>query len=156
MLQTSPMRWQLRPGVEGDAHWIAELRAVVMRPDLERLGRFDPDRVRHRFLSGFDPASTCVIEVGESAVGCIAVRQTAEAHWLEHFYLDPALQGQGIGTEVLSHVFAQQAPAVTFRLNVLSGSPAQRLYSRHAFTVEREEPIDVYMVRPGRAGPGRA
>ncbi len=36
----------LRPAVATDAAWIAELRAVVMRPDLERLGRFDPVRVR--------------------------------------------------------------------------------------------------------------
>lgn len=129
------------------------MRAVVMRPDLERLGRFDPDRVRHRFLSGFDASSTYVIEMAGAPVGCIAVRQAPDAYWLEHFYLDPALQGQGIGAAVLSRMLSQHDPAVTFRLNVLRGSAAQRLYSRHAFTVEREDPIDVYMVRLGRGGP---
>ncbi|WP_110239454.1 GNAT family N-acetyltransferase [Nocardioides gilvus] len=144
------MAWQLRPCVDGDAHWIAELRADVMRPDLERLGRFDPERVRRRFLAGFDASSTHVIEVATKPVGCIAVRRTPDAHRLEHFYLDATLQGQGIGTAVLSHVLAEHGPSATFRLNVLSGSPAQRLYARHSFTIEREDPIDVYMVRAPR------
>lgn len=144
------MTWRLRPSTQEDAHWIAELRAVVMRPDLERLGRFDPDRVRRRFRNGFDASSTYVIEVAEAPVGCIAVRPAADEHWLEHFYLDPSLQGQGIGTAVLSHVLAEHGASATFRLNVLNGSPAQRLYARHSFTVEHADPIDVYMVRsPG-------
>lgn len=78
----------LRAALPGDASWIAELRAVVMRPDLERLGRYDATRVRQRFLD-----------------------------------------------------------AVPFRLNVLQGSPARRLYERHGFVFEHEDPIDVWMVR---------
>ncbi|WP_350271581.1 hypothetical protein [Frondihabitans sucicola] len=48
--------FRLRPATPDDAGWMAELRAVVMRPDLERLGRFDPARVRSRFLDGYSPA----------------------------------------------------------------------------------------------------
>ncbi|MEU7556373.1 hypothetical protein AB0B01_29310 [Streptomyces sp. NPDC044571] len=33
------------------------------------------------------------------------------------------------------------------RLNVLQGSPARRLYERHGFTGEAEDPVDVFMVR---------
>ena len=47
--------FSLRPSQTSDAAWIAELRAVVMRPDLERLARWDPVRVRERFLNGFQP-----------------------------------------------------------------------------------------------------
>jgi hypothetical protein len=46
-------QWALRPAVDLDAPWIAELRAVVLRADLERLGRFDSIRVRQRFLAAF-------------------------------------------------------------------------------------------------------
>ncbi|MGC4769064.1 hypothetical protein ACLQ25_08770 [Micromonospora sp. DT44] len=43
---------------------------------------------------------------------------------------------------------------IRVRLNVLRGSPARRLYERHGFTLETEDPIDVFMVRePTRAGP---
>jgi hypothetical protein len=71
------MEWELRSACAGDVEAIAELRAVVMRADLERLGRFDPD---------------------------------------------------------------------------LRGSVARRLYGRHGFTVESQDPVDVFMVRrPGGA-----
>ncbi|WP_320783257.1 hypothetical protein [Streptomyces sp. CRN 30] len=33
------------------------------------------------------------------------------------------------------------------RLTVLRGSAARRLYERHGFTVEEQDPIDVHMVR---------
>jgi hypothetical protein len=62
--------WSLRKASTRDTQWIAELRAVVLRPDLERLGRFDPARVRQRFLAAFEPASTQVVLVdGEDAGG---------------------------------------------------------------------------------------
>lgn len=147
MRQTAAMTWRLRHAVAADADWIAELRAVVMRPDLERLGRFDPDRVRARFRDGFHPSWTHVIEVDGSAVGCVAVRPAPDATWLEHFYLAPAHQGHGLGTAVLCHVLAQAGAGVPLRLNVLQGSPARTLYERHGFTVEREDPVDVWMVR---------
>jgi ribosomal protein S18 acetylase RimI-like enzyme len=140
------MEWHLVPSVVGDAAWIAELRAVVMRPDLERLGRFDPQRVRDRFRAAFEPSWTSVIEVDGRAAGCIAVRPEPDARWIEHFYLDPALQGRGIGTQVLLHVL-HRPDARAFRLNVLQHSPAQRLYERHGFTVETADEVDVFMVR---------
>lgn len=78
-----------RPSVFADATWMAELRAVVMRPDLERLGRYDPDRVRQRFLDAFTPAHTRVIQVKGIDVGLVAMRPEPDGVWIEHFYLDP-------------------------------------------------------------------
>jgi hypothetical protein len=37
---------------------------------------------------------------------------------------------------------------VAVRLNLLRGSAARRLYERHGFTVESEDPVDVFMRRP--------
>ncbi|CAH0219247.1 MULTISPECIES: GNAT family N-acetyltransferase [unclassified Microbacterium] len=141
------MSWILRPSVVADAEWIAELRAVVLRADLERLGRFDPVRVRHRFRAAFDPAVTHVIVVDGREAGSIALRPADDGIWLEHFYLDAALQGHGIGSGILASVL--DAPD-TFRLNVLQGSPARRLYERHGFEPASEDEIDVFMVRPSR------
>ncbi|NUR86838.1 MAG: GNAT family N-acetyltransferase, partial [Nonomuraea sp.] len=68
--------------------------------------------------------------------------------WLEHFYLAPELQGRGVGSAVLKTVLrTADAGAVQVRLQVLQGSPARRLYERHGFTVESEDPVDVWMVR---------
>ncbi|MEV8036834.1 GNAT family N-acetyltransferase [Streptomyces sp. NPDC086182] len=140
--------WDLRPASLRDVEAVAELRAVVLRADLERLGRYDPHRVRQRLRDGFDPAHTWVIEVGSTLAGCVALRAAEDGHWLEHFYLAPHLQGSGIGSGVLSELLKRcDRLGVPIRLNVLQGSPAQRLYERHGFTVEAEDPVDVFMVR---------
>lgn len=144
--------WTLRPAHPDDVEPIAELRAVVMRPDLERLGRFDEHRVRQRFRDAFVPAHMSVIEAEGRFAGCVALRPAEDAHWLEHFFLDPALQGRGLGSAVLRTLLKRtDADGAPVRLNVLQGSAARRLYERHGFTMESEDAVDVFMVRePGR------
>jgi GNAT superfamily N-acetyltransferase len=139
--------WSLRTASARDAQWIAELRAVVLRPDLERLGRFDPVRVRQRFHTAFEPASTQVVVVDDEEAGSIAVREDESSLWIEHFYLRPGLQGRGVGSAVLRSQLASGTGGRPFRLNVLQGSRAQALYERHGFVVEREDAVDVFMVR---------
>jgi len=138
----------LRPSSEADAAWIADLRAGVMRADLERLGRFDPSWVRERFLRGFVPANTRLIELDGEAVGSVAVRTTPAEHWLEHFYLAAGRQGRGIGGLVLRRVLSEPRADLPWRLNVLQGSDARRLYERHGFVFEHEDEVDVWLVRP--------
>ncbi|MET8857742.1 GNAT family N-acetyltransferase [Streptomyces sp. NPDC004579] len=140
--------WDLRPASLRDVEAVVELRAVVMRPDLERLGRYDPHRVRRRLRDVFDPAHTWVIEVGGAFAGSVALRPAEDARWFEHFYLAPHLQGRGIGSGVLSELLERcDRAGARVRLNVLRGSPARRLYERYRFTVEAEDPVDVFMVR---------
>ncbi|MEE6259675.1 GNAT family N-acetyltransferase [Plantactinospora sonchi] len=146
--------WRIRQASTADVETIAELRAVVLRADLERLGRYDDQRVRQRLRDRFVPAHTWVIEVAGAFAGSVALRPAEDAHWLEHFYLAPHLQGDGIGTAVLRGLLEQcDRDGIRVRLQVLRGSPACRLYQRYGFTVETEEPVDVFMVRePASAG----
>ncbi|MER5199376.1 GNAT family N-acetyltransferase [Streptomyces sp. NPDC002755] len=144
--------WVTRPAAADDVEAVAEVRAVAMRADLERLGRYDEHRVRQRLRDGFVPAHTRIIELDGVLVGCVALRPADDAHWLEHFYLAPHAQGRGIGTAVLRElVEAADRSALRLRLDVLRGSAARRLYERHGFTFEHEDAVDVFLVRePGR------
>ncbi|MFF5477203.1 GNAT family N-acetyltransferase [Streptomyces sp. NPDC012935] len=155
--------WGLRPASAYDVEAVAALRAVVLRADLERLGRYDERRVRQRLRDGFDPAHTWVIEAGDAFAGCVALRpaedrrrpQRWQERWLEHFYLVPQLQGRGIGSDVLRELLERcDREGVLVRLNVLQGSPARRLYERHGFTVGTEDAVDVFMVREPNRAPG--
>ncbi|SCE39387.1 GNAT family N-acetyltransferase [Streptomyces sp. DvalAA-19] len=144
----TPYDWTLRPAVPEDVEAVAELRAVVMRPDLERLGRFDEHRVRQRLRDAFLPEHTSVIESGGAFAGCVTLRPGADGWWLENFLLSPALQGHGIGSAVLRALLARaDAERLTVRLDVLRGSAARRLYERHGFGLEREDAVDVFLVR---------
>ncbi|MER5642092.1 GNAT family N-acetyltransferase [Kitasatospora sp. NPDC002227] len=156
--------WELRPATPADVEVLAELRAVALRTDLERLGVYDEHRVRQRLRDKFEAEHTWIIEVAGAFAGCVALRPAEDAHWLEHFYLTDEHQGRGIGGAVLEHLTAS---AEVVRLQVLQGSAARRLYERYGFTVESEDWADVFMVRraawprpargrvsAGRPGPG--
>ncbi len=143
------MDLELRPAGPTDVEPIAELRAVVMRPDLERLGRYDEDRVRQRLRDAFEPRHTSVILVAGAFAGCVALRPAEDGLWLEHFYLAPEQQNRGLGGAVLRTLLERaDAAGDTVWLNVLQGSPARRLYERYGFRLDREDPVDVFMVRP--------
>lgn len=145
--------WGLRPAHPDDVESIVEMRAVVMRPDLERLGRYDPDRVRQRFRDAFVPAHTLVVEADGAFAGCVALRPDGAELWLEHFYLVPALHGRGLGSAVLDVLLARaDREARIVRLNVLQGSPARRLYERHGFILDAQDPVDIFMVRKPNSG----
>jgi len=145
----------MRPASAADVEAIAELRAVVLRGDLERLGRYDARRVRQRLRDGFVPEWSWVIEVGGEFAGCVALRPDGDArcHWLEHFYVGAQHQGRGIGSGVLGELLERGGRdgggggVGVVRLNVLQGSPARRLYERYGFVVEAEDSVDVFMVR---------
>ncbi|MGP6171627.1 GNAT family N-acetyltransferase [Microbacterium sp. A204] len=76
------------------------------------------------------------------------MRSDDDGVWIEHFYLDPAQQGQGTGSWALARILSADTAGQPFRLNVLQGSPARRLYERHGFTLVSQDPIDVYLMKP--------
>lgn len=140
----------LRSALAEDAEWIAELRADVLRADLERLGRYDQTRVRQRFRDAFEPAYTRIIVVDAADVGSVALRPDGDAFWLEHLYIGASHQGRGVGSRVLAMILDDDG---LYRLNVLQGSPARSLYERHGFVVDSQDDVDVFMTRErtGRA-----
>ncbi len=80
------MARDIRQASTSDVEAVAELRAAVLRADLERLGRYDEQRVRQRLRDGFDPAHTWVIEVAGMFAGCVALRPAEDAHWLGYAF----------------------------------------------------------------------
>ncbi|MBC7268358.1 MAG: GNAT family N-acetyltransferase [Streptomyces sp.] len=158
-MDTGVRGWALRPAEAVDVEAVAELRARVMRADLERLGRYDEQRVRQRLRDSFSPRYTSIVMVDGALAGSVTVRPADGRQWLEHFYLSPRHQGRGLGSAVLRTVLGRaDEQGATVALNVLRGSAARRLYARHGFVVESQDPIDVFMVRsPARAsGPDRS
>lgn len=141
--------WALRSARAADVDMIAELRATVMRADLERLGRYDEHRVRQRLRDSFSAQHTSVIVLDRELTGSVTIRPADGGQLLEHFYVAPHHQGRGLGSAVLRTMLARtDAQGMTVRLNVLQGSAARRLYERHGFVVEAQDPTDVFMVRP--------
>lgn len=136
------------PAALEDLDELVALRVDAMRESLIALGRFDPERARARFASGFAPACTRHIVVGGQRVGFVVVKEQADGLLLDHLYLRPALQGRGIGSAVLTRVMGEaDALGLSLSLGALRGSPANRFYLRHGFVRTSESEWDVYYRR---------
>jgi hypothetical protein len=59
------MNYRIYEVEEDEKEALAELRIAAMRPSLEAVGRFDPDRARSRFLNNFCREATRKVEVDE-------------------------------------------------------------------------------------------
>ena len=136
------------PAAADDLDALVELRIEAMRESLERLGRFDPARARERFASSFDPAHTRYVLVNGARVGFVVVKPHAEGLLLDHLYLRPAQQGQGIGGSVLADVLADaDARHLPVHVGALRESASNRFYARHGFHQVGESEWDIYYRR---------
>lgn len=120
-----------------------------MRPSLERIGRFDPERARARFPDTFRPKHTrLILDLAERLTGCVAFGPYDGSLLLEHFYLVPEAQGRGVGSAVLRCLMSEaDASAKAIRLDVLRGSDAKRFYERHGFVETHRDEFDIYLER---------
>lgn len=131
-----------------DGEALAALRVEAMRPSLERVGRFDPQRARVRFLDGFSPEHTRQILKDGERVGFFVLKPRADGLVLEHLYIRPPHQGLGIGAAVLRSVFAEaDARGLEVRVGALTQSDSNRFYVRHGFVLESQAEFDNHYVR---------
>jgi len=154
------MTLYFEPAQPRDAEELVALRIAAMRPSLERLGRFDPERARTRFLEHFTPACTQHLVVSGQRVGVVVLRHEAGQLLIDHLYVHPDHQAQGHGAAVLAEVFRQSdAQGLGVRVTALRGSRSNCFYQRHGFELVQEFEWDfVYVRRPGTPhkvdGPG--
>lgn len=141
----------LRPVGEADFEPLLDLSIRVLRADLDRVGRFDPDRRRARMLAGFDPATLSAIECGGRLVGCIAAVPAADHVEIHSFYLEPDMQGRGLGAAVFAALTARH-PGLPVRIEVLKGSKVHRFWERLGFVRTGEQAFDWLYERPAGLG----
>lgn len=133
------------PAKPTDAETLADIRTEAMQPSLEAIGRFDPVRVRERFLSTFDPKDTQLILHGSDLVGFFVVRIKQDHLWLDHLYLKAAAQRLGLGRRVVRHVQDIAAKVEKpIKLMALRHGPANEFYRSLGFALVAEEAFDNY------------
>ena len=139
----------LTPAEPADFEALLALRIDAMRESLERIGRFDPARARARFQAGFSPQHTRHIQVDGRRVGFVVVKPQPDHVLLDHLYVEPGMQGRGIGAAVLARVFAEaDALGLPVRVGALRDSGSNRFYLRHGFVLVEQAEFDNYYLRP--------
>jgi GNAT superfamily N-acetyltransferase len=140
--------WSFGSVAEADFEPLLALRTDVMRAHLERVGRYTPERSRQMFRKHFDEAGTRLILQDGVRVGCVGFRRHGDEIKIDSFYLERRLHGSGLGTKILKALLAEaDATGLPVRLQVLNGSPADRLYLRHGFVKLREDGIEGFYER---------
>jgi GNAT superfamily N-acetyltransferase len=142
------------PAAPQDLERLIELRVRAMRPALERIGRFDPQRARRRLIEQYRPQHTRLIWTGEAFAGCVAFAPHGPGQRiLEHFYLEPVLSGQGIGSAVMAALMAEaDAEGCTVVLTVVRESDANRFYPRFGFVETGRDEVDIFYEHRPRGG----
>ncbi len=131
---------------DADFEAMADLRAQALQESLERLGRFDPVRVRERLRSAFVPACMWHVVRGEERIGYLTLipHATLREARLHHLYIRPGHQGYGAGAWALNWAKDQaRAQARDITLCALRGSDANRFYLRHGFQLLEEQEFDL-------------
>lgn len=145
----------LAPVALSDFEAMVLIRIEALRESLERLGRFDPVRARERLAAGFALEHMRHIELDGERIGFITLRPDSgpvpPVLHLDHLYIRPAWQGQGIGAWALDWAKAQAVSQdYDITLSALKQSAANRFYLRHGFVqvTEAEFDLDYRWSRP--------
>lgn len=129
-----------------DLERLVELRLIAMRPSLEAIGRFNPERARQRFVNEFESEHTRLIFDKNRLIGCFALLPRKDHLHLSHFYLHPDMQGKGIGRLVMKDILgAATALKLPIKLITLNESPAIGFYKALGFAVTANDDVETTM-----------
>ena len=149
--------WRFAPATEADFEPLLAIRIEVMREHLERVFRYEPSRARRIFREHFDEPGLRLILTGEEIAGCVGFRIGTEEIKLDSFYVQQRHHNTGLGTDILKVLLAEaDALRLPIRLEVLTGSKADRFYLRHGFVKVAEDAIEGEYERPVPVSPAAA
>lgn len=142
-------RIQFSPVAGDDFDALAEIRIAAMRESLERVGRFDSARARERLRKSFYPEQTWFILLDGREVGFYTFRPDEDCLLLDHLYVHPTSQSQGVGSYVMRRLIAEaEERRMPICLGALRGSASNDFYRRHGFVQTSEDEWDIYYLRP--------
>lgn len=149
----------LAPASDEDFEALLSLRLAAMRESLQRLGRFDPQRARERLSRAFEPSHTRHILQGGERVGFVVLLPmptgVPDHLVLDHLYIAPQAQGQGVGSWVMAQVLEEaDRLGLPVRVMALKMSDANRFYQRHGFELQHESAWDLHYLRPAAVDRG--
>jgi len=99
-----------------------------------QFGNWDDEIQRGFFEKKWNPSTFQMIIVGGEKAGVISVRQLADHFFLSEIQIEPRLQNQGLGSQIIKAILSEaRAQNLPVRLQVLKKSNAKNLYLRLGF-----------------------
>ena len=137
---------KLRTASNEDFAFARKVYFETMRWIIDRLFGWDQAREEKNFAQFFKLDEVRIITADARDVGWIQEQVDGTTINLGSFYITPAMQRYGIGTQVLQALLAQaksQSKAIT--LSVVKINPALQFYEKHGFRITHEDDHKFYM-----------
>ena len=139
------MNYQLARPTRGQLQELIDIRLAAMRPSLIAIDRYDPQLAATRFSKKYDPEITTCILMSGKTVGFYVLAPRHDHLLLDHLYIQPENQGQGIGTAIIKSITAlARTRQLPVRLGALRGSESNDWYQGHGFVKTHESEFDIY------------
>ena len=117
-----------------------------MREIIEHLFGWDQSREEKNFARFFKLNEVRIITADGQDVGWIQEQISRRSINLGSFYVAPAMQARGIGTEVLRMLLERAAAdSKTLTLAVVKTNPARQFYEKRGFRITHEDEHKFYM-----------
>jgi GNAT superfamily N-acetyltransferase len=136
----------LRPARSDDYEFTKQIYYDTMRGIIEQLFGWDREREDKKFAAQFKLEDVRIITADGRDVGWIQTLPLEDSLYLGQFYVIPALQRRGIGSEILRRLIAEargQGKAMT--LSVVKINPVRKLYEAHGFRITHDDEYKYHM-----------
>ncbi|WP_204248200.1 GNAT family N-acetyltransferase [Kiloniella spongiae] len=128
---------------------LISIRIAAMKESLENVGRFDPIRARERFTKKFIPEQTTLVLKDAEVIGFYVLLAKDDHYWLDHFYINPAIQNNGVGSAIIEQIIDRASEQkLPVKLCALKESRANNFYKKHGFKLTHSEEWDNYYTHP--------
>ena len=118
-----------------------------MREIIDRLFGWDQSREEKNFARFFKLNEVRIITADGQDVGWIQEQISERSINLGSFYIAPAMQGRGVGTQVLGMLLERAASeAKSMTLAVVKINPACQFYEKRGFRTTHEDEHKLYMI----------
>jgi ribosomal protein S18 acetylase RimI-like enzyme len=135
----------LRPAQPEDFDYCASLYFEGMDRVIKELN-LNVDAQGTGFRQRWDVGQVRIITLNGTDIGWLQSFAKDDAVFLGQLFVDSALRGQGIGTEVVKGLIEEAARAgQALTLGVVKTNPALRLYERLGFRTTHEDERKFYM-----------
>lgn len=128
---------------DSDIEELLQIRILCMKDSLSTIGRFDPQRARERLQQSFSASeSKFIINNGKKA-GFFSYSQKNDQIFINHLYILPEMQCQGIGRYVLDSIKEHaKENNLEIALLALKESKSNEFYKNNGFSFTHSEEWD--------------
>jgi ribosomal protein S18 acetylase RimI-like enzyme len=138
----------LRPARPDDYDFALRLYVETMKPYTASFFEWVDKEQGDRFAGLYRLDETVIISHDSTEIGWFAFRESDAEISLLQFYIAPAYQRRGIGSQVRQVLIEQWRPSgKPIALGVLKNNPARRLYERFGFSIVGESDYKFFMRR---------